>query len=84
MNENEQGESATSDTSAPGVGPDQGGVASTGPESGGSGSDGEGVVAGEGAGTTGGSGAGGTGGDADTVVDPDPVDDAKPETTGAG
>lgn len=35
-------------------------------------------------GTSGARGAEGTGGDADTVVDPDPVDDANPETNGAG
>lgn len=35
-------------------------------------------------GTSGASGPEGTGGDADTVVDPDPVDDANPETNGAG
>jgi hypothetical protein len=80
----DQNDRDTTDISAPGVGPDLGGGASTGPESGGVSDEGEGVVAGEGAGTTGGSGPGGTGGDADTVVDPDPVDDANPETDGAG
>src|SRR5690606_37169599 len=58
MNENEQG---VSDTSEPGVGPDLGGAASTGPESGGA-TDGDRVTAGEGSGTSGGSGAAGTGG----------------------